>query len=90
MTSRSAINVWHTHVLRTLSVDGPKTASRGSSVTFTVSDAGDPVAGAKVTFGGRSATTNAQGKATLRASGGNGVRAAKAGYNTGTTAVRVR
>lgn len=90
VTSRSAINVWHTHVLRTLSVDGPKTASRGSSVTFTVSDAGDPVAGAKVTFGGRSATTNAQGKATLRASGGNGVRAAKAGYNTGTTAVRVR
>jgi hypothetical protein len=89
-TVRNAINVWHTHLLRTLSVDGPKTAGRGSNVTFTVSDAGDPVAGARVSFGGRSGTTNAQGKVTLRASGGSGVRAAKAGYNTGSANVRVR
>ncbi len=91
--ARSAVNVWHTHLTRTLSVNGPATAGRGSSVTFTVSDAGDPVAGARVTFGGRSATTNAQGKATLRAPGGTGgagVRAAKSGYNTGASGVRVK
>lgn len=91
--ARSAVNVWHAHLTRTLSVDGPRTAGRGSSVTFTVTDAGDPVAGARVSFGGRTATTNGQGKATLRAPGGTGgagVRAAKSGYNTGATAVRVR
>ena len=35
------------------------------TVTFTVTDAGVPVPGAKVSAGGRSATTNAQGKASF-------------------------
>jgi len=92
-TARNAINVWYTHIKRTLSVNAPATAGRGSSVTITVTDAGDPVAGARVTFGGHSATTNAAGKVTLRApgrSGGAQAKAAKSGYNTGSNAIRIR
>ena len=93
-TTQSAINVWHTQISRTLSVKAaPATARRGASVTFTVTDAGDPVAGATVKFAGRTATTNGAGKATLRAPGSRGSAAAtakKGGYNPGTTSVRVR
>jgi hypothetical protein len=87
------INVWHTQALRTLSVaSSPATARRGHSVTFTVTDAGDPVPGATVKFAGHTATTNASGKATLSASG-HGRKTAvakKSGYNSGATSVRVR
>lgn len=91
-TVRNAINVWHTHLLRTLSVGAPASAGRGSSVTITVTDAGDPVAGARVSFGGHSGTTNSAGKVTLRApgrSGGAPAKASKGGYNAGVTGVRV-
>ena len=60
---------------------------RGSGVTFTVTDAGDPVAGATVRFGSRSATTNAAGKATISAPGSSGrvtATAKKGVYNPGT------
>ena len=40
---------------------------KGRKVVFTVRDAGDPVAGAKVTFEGHRATTNAKGKAVIKA-----------------------
>jgi hypothetical protein len=88
------INVWHTQALRTLSVKAaPASVRRGSSVTFTVTDAGDPVPGVQVKFGGRSASTNASGKATIAAPGSGGrvaVTAKKSGYNNGQTSVRVR
>lgn len=93
VTVRNSINLWHTHLQRTLSVNAPGSARAGSSVTFMVTDAGDPVANARVSFGGRSARTNAAGKVTLRAPGGSGRAVAKAsfgGYNTGSTTVRVR
>jgi hypothetical protein len=93
-TTSSAINVWHTQISRTLTVKAsPGTVRRGSNVTFTVTDAGDPVAGARVTFAGRSASTNASGRVTLRAPGSSGrpkAVAKKAGFNPGATSVRVR
>jgi hypothetical protein len=87
------INVWHTQATRTLSVSAaPASTRRGNSVTFTVKDAGDPVSGATVKFNGHTASTNAAGKATLtaRSRGRATVTAKKAGYNTGSTTVRVR
>ena len=93
-TRQSAINVWHTQILRTLTVTAdPASARRGGRVTFRVSDAGDPVTGATVRFGSRTARTNAAGKATIAAAGSRGtirVTASKDGYNANTTAVRVR
>ncbi len=87
------INFWHTQTLRTLSVKArPASAHRGGAVTFTVSDAGDPVAGASVRFGSRSGTTNGAGKVTITATSRGGVRATarKSGFNAGMTTVRVR
>ncbi len=91
-TTRSAINVWHTRVTRTLSLTGPATARSGSLVTFTVTDAGDPVSRVTVNFGGRTSTTNRAGKATFSASAPGTIRttATKIGYNAGGTSVLVR
>ena len=87
------INVWHTQALRTLSIKGaPDSTRRGHAVVFTVTDAGDPVAGVHVKFCGHTATTNASGRATLDASG-HGRKAAtakKTGYNPGSTSISVR
>ena len=53
-TTQKAINVWHTQIARTLTVKAePVRRRRRSGVTFTVTDAGDPVAGATVRFGSR-------------------------------------
>lgn len=92
-TTQNAINVWQTMVARTLSVSAkPAVVGRGGSVTFTVTDAGDPVAGAKVTFAGRSGTTNAAGKVTVKAPGARGAYRATAmtsRYRPGAVRVRV-
>jgi hypothetical protein len=85
------VNVWHTQALRTLSIKAsPAKPRRGQGVTFTVTDAGDPVAGVQVKFGGRSASTNGSGKATITASSSGKATAKKANYNDGQTAVRVK
>ncbi len=93
-TTQRAINVWHTQVTRTLSVTAdPGSIRRGGRVTFTVADAGDPVAGARVRFGSRQGTTNGAGKVTLAAPGSGGrvqVTASKGTYNDGSASVRVR
>ncbi|MHB8794985.1 MAG: hypothetical protein ACYC90_05895 [Candidatus Nanopelagicales bacterium] len=93
-TTQNAINVWHTRVTRTLSVTAaPGSIRRGGRVTFTVTDAGDPVAGARVRFGSRNGTTNGAGRVTLAAPGSSGraqATARKGVYNPGTTSVRVR
>ena len=93
-TTQSAINVWHTQIQRTLTVSAdPGTARRGGRVTFSVTDAGDPVAGATVRFGSRTGRTNAAGKATITAPGSRGTARAtarKAGFNPNLTSVRVR
>lgn len=49
-------------------------------ITFRVLDAGDPVGGARVTAGGRSATTGADGRAKLVVTGQPRARARKPGY----------
>jgi len=87
------INAWYTQALRTLTVSAsPGTVRRGHNVTIRVTDAGAPVAGVRVRFGSRSATTNAAGKATFRPTSRGTVRvtAKKAGFNDGSTGVRVR
>lgn len=88
------VNVWHTQAVRTLSIKGsPNPVRRGADVTFTVTDAGDPVSGVSVKFGGRTATTNGAGKATIVAPGSRGkagASAKKAGFNEGKAVLRVR
>ena len=92
-TTSSAINAWHTQVLRTLSIQGaPASVRRGTKVVFTVTDAGDPVSGATVKFAGQTATTNASGRAEVQSSG-HGRKTAtakKSGYNAGATSIKVR
>jgi hypothetical protein len=93
-TTSGAINVWNTMITRTLGISAsPATAHRGGSVTFTVTDAGDPVAGAQVSFGGHHATTNSAGRVTLHAPTSHGTAratASKSSFNTGSVSVRVR
>ncbi len=63
------------------------------AVTFAVRDAGDAVKGAKVKAGGKSGTTNAQGKVTLRITGkGKSLKATvgKSGYTGASLGLKVR
>jgi hypothetical protein len=59
---------WHTQVFPPLSLSAsPKsfTASQGAKVVFTVSDVGDPVAGAKISVAGKTLTTDGAGHASM-------------------------
>ena len=61
--------LYHTQLYAPLSVKLSRTAvtsSSGGSVTVTVTEAGSPVAGARVAFAGSSVHTNAHGKATIK------------------------
>jgi hypothetical protein len=65
--SINELATYHTQVLPGLSLNAsPKTitAAQGGNVTFEVTDAGDPVAGATISVAGKSLTTDAQGRAT--------------------------
>lgn len=67
--------------------------SRTARVTFTVTDAGAPVAGALVAGGGDSGRTNASGKVTLALKSGRrtfGVTAGKSGYTNDAITIRTR
>ncbi|MGA8246967.1 MAG: hypothetical protein WB797_08685 [Nocardioides sp.] len=68
-----------------------KTVKKGKKVTFTVSDAGDPVSGAKVTFEGHSGKTNSHGKVTLKAvtTGKAKAKATDHGYAAATVTIKV-
>jgi hypothetical protein len=59
-----------------------------SGAKVTVTDAGDPVPGVRVTGGGRRTTTDASGQATLRVAAGTVVRGSLAGYATATATAR--
>jgi hypothetical protein len=63
-----------------------------AEVRFTVSDAGDPVSGAKVKAGGGSGTTDAKGRVTLtlRSNGAVKAQATRAGYAAATKWLGVR
>jgi len=91
------IEFWHTQILAGLSM----TARPGrfshrvtTTVTFTVTDAGDPVPRSRVSCLGKHATTNSQGRVRLKFRAGTHVgrhvcTATMTGYNTGKTTIRV-
>ena len=67
-TSGSTPSYWDTQILPQLTLTGsPSTVShnQATTVTFTATDAGDPVAGATVSFLGKTATTNSKGVAQI-------------------------
>jgi hypothetical protein len=84
----NAVALWHTQVL-----PPPELRSKGGrgTVSATVTDAGDPVAGAAVTAAGRHGVTSGQGVATLKVAraGQVKVKATKAGYRAASASTRV-
>jgi hypothetical protein len=88
---------YFSQVLAALSLAAPgsvKAGASGVTVTVAVTDAGDPVAGATVKIDGKSAVTNAAGKASIHlpgsiAAGKYPVTAAAANYLTASAALTV-
>lgn len=83
---------WHTHLLARLSVSArvlrPKTGA--AKATISVRDAGDPVAGAAVTVGGKRQTTGSSGTATFALrSGSYSARVTASGYAPATARFHV-
>jgi hypothetical protein len=80
-------STWHTQVLPGLTL----TASGSRPVSFRVADAGDPVRGARIRVGGRTLTTDGQGRASARLRGGRYTAVvSKAGYTADSVRVRAR
>jgi hypothetical protein len=76
--SSSSIATWYRRVSPGLTLTAtPTSLHRGhnTSVTFVVTDAGDPVKGARVSAAGRSRFTNSQGRVTLQLSAPHAVTA---------------
>jgi Carboxypeptidase regulatory-like domain len=60
------LGFWHTHVLPVLSLRASVTHTKaGPKVSFSVRDAGDPVAGATITVGGKRSKTDSKGQASV-------------------------
>jgi hypothetical protein len=80
---------WYRRILPQLSLHA--SALGAGEARFVVTDAGDPLAGAKVRFRGRTGTTNGSGLVTLQLPLGPGnATAAKAGYRGAGTRLVVR
>jgi hypothetical protein len=96
--SINELATYHTQVLPGLSLSASPatiTAAQGGKVTFTVTDAGDPVAGATITVAGKSLTTDANGRATYTVAKGSklgpiAAAATKAEYTKASTRVTVK
>jgi hypothetical protein len=96
-TTGFPIEINQTQILSGLSLTAkPSTFShkKAKKVTFTVTDAGQPVAGAIVSCLGKSGKTAATGKVKLKfhkgkAAGKHGCTAARAGYSVGKTTIKV-
>jgi hypothetical protein len=96
-TSGATPSYWDTQLLPKLTLKGsPSTVShkQASTVTFTVTDAGDPVAGANVSFLGTKAKTSSKGVAKIAvpkgtAAGKHTATATKADYTPATFTVKV-
>jgi len=98
----NGVQTWHTQLNPGLTLaaspaklKASKKSRKKSTVTLTVTDAGDPVAGAKVKLGKASGTTNGAGKAKLKVGPfasrtSLAASATKAGYVAGATTVAVR
>jgi hypothetical protein len=92
-TSSSAAT-WYRRLSPGLSLTArPRKLHRGrrTSVTFVVTDAGDPVRGARVSAAGHSGATNSKGRVTLHLSAGHAFKAvaSHAGYVTATVHMKV-
>lgn len=90
----STVSTYYRRVLPGLIVSSSRSRiTRGvpTSVTFRVSDAGDPVAGARVRVGAKSGTTNSQGRVTLTLTRSSSISAvaSKSGYTSDSVRVRV-
>lgn len=83
-TTRNSLATWHTQVLPPLSLRARRSGAR---VSFSVTDAGDPVAGAKISYARKTFTTNASGKASAAASGSGAAKATKRGYRSASVTV---
>lgn len=94
-TAGSTPSYWDIQLLPKLTLTGsPATVAPGKTVMFTVADVGDPVAGARVTFLGKNATTNSSGVATITvpagtAAGSYTATAAMTGYTPATFSEKV-
>ena len=94
-TAGSTPSYWDIQLLPKLTLTGsPATVAPGKVVTFIVTDVGDPVAGATVTFLGKKATTNSSGVATITvptgtAAGSYSASAAETGYTSATFTEKV-
>jgi hypothetical protein len=84
VTTGSSLATWHTQVLAPLDLSAKRAKS---TVTFRVTDAGDPVGGATIVVAGKRLTTNAAGRATTSLAGSTRATASKRGYAPASTAV---
>jgi hypothetical protein len=85
VSTGGAISTWQTHVLPSLAVSTTPAVlpARGGTLTFTVSDAGDPVTAATIQVAGQNLTTDSQGHASikLRKGGATPVSVTAPGYS---------
>jgi hypothetical protein len=89
--ANDSTGLWHQQVRPKLQLSASsRTTATGRVITFRVTDAGDPIAGARVSAGGRSLTTAANGTATLRQRTRGTIKAtaSKAGYVPASLTVR--
>jgi hypothetical protein len=90
VSTPSSIAMWHTRVLPRLTLTA-SVAKGTRTVTFRVTDAGDPVGGATVRVAGKTLTTNAAGQAATKLSAGRIVaKATSTGYGAAAARVVVR
>lgn len=84
----SAVSWWTTHLVPVLSLGTARNSKTGKA-TITVTDVGDPVAGAKVRVAGRTTTSDAAGHATVtNVAAGATVSVTAAGYRPGSTTLK--
>ena len=84
-TTPGSTATWHTQVRPALAL----LARGGKVLSFVVTDAGDPVAGAKIAVGGRTLTTNSVGRAQVDLRKGTFTAIAKAPGYTASAAMKV-
>jgi hypothetical protein len=85
VSTGSSIATWHTQVRPGLTLK----CRGGKAISCTVSDAGDPVGGAKVKIGGQTLTSNSKGKVSVNLPAGTFVaKATKSGFTPASTRVK--
>jgi hypothetical protein len=96
-TSGATPSYWDTQVLPALTLKGSPSSvksTKATTVTFTVTDTGDPVSGVKISFLGKTVTTSSKGVAKVTvpkgtSKGKHTATASKGGYTSATFTVKV-